>query len=84
MRVSKLYYLLYPFLKLENKEKLIFFLIASFSVFVIIFDLATISLLALIFTADNQITTNVDQYLKFFYEKSNFPIIYFHFQILVQ
>jgi len=82
--ISKLYYLFYPFLKLENKEKLIFFLIASFSIFVIFLDVTTISILALIFSPDNnQITSRVEQYLSFFYKKSNFSISYFHFQILI-
>ncbi len=80
--VSKLYYLFYPFLKLENKEKLIFFLIASFSVFVIFLDIITISMLTLIFSPENnQITSKVDYFLSLLYKKNNFSINFFHFQI---
>ena len=83
-QISNLYYIFYPFLKLENKDKSIFLSIVSFSLFVIFLDMITLSILTLIFFENgNQITSKANEYLKIFYDKSKFSITYFHFQILM-
>ena len=68
---SILYYILYPFLKLDLKDKAIFFLIIIFSLFVILFDLLTLSVLSLVlFNVETSIMSRIDVFL--FYLNQNF------------
>ena len=83
-KISNLYCVFYPFLNLKNKDKSIFFLIVLFSLFVIFFDMATLSILTLIFfESENQISSKTNDILEILLNKSNLSISYFHFQILM-
>lgn len=61
---SKIFLILYPFLKLDQKNKVSFVLIILFSLFVIFFDLITFSVLALVFfDAQNFLIKEIDVFL---------------------
>ena len=61
---SIFYYILYPFLKLDLKNKAIFFIIIIFSLFVILFDLLTLSALSLVlFDIENIMMSRIDVFL---------------------
>ncbi len=82
--INYVYYLLYPFLRLPIKDRLIFFLITFFSLFVIFVDIVTLSLLTSIFSGENiKIISNLNLYLKNIYNKSALSFSFFHFQILL-
>jgi len=76
--------ILYPFLQLKFKEKIIFFLIIFFSLFLIFFDLLTLSILASVFfETDNMIIENIDKILNLIYKKINITLNFFQFKILI-
>ena len=78
------YYLLYPFLKLKIKDRIIFFSITLFSIFVIFVDIATLSLLTSVFSGESiAIISKLNSFLKNIYIKSALTISFFHFQILL-
>ena len=82
--INFVYYLLYPFLKLKIKDRLIFFSITLFSIFVIFVDIATLSLLTSVFSGESiKIISKLNLFLKNIYIKSGLNISFFHFQILL-
>lgn len=69
---SLLYYILYPYLKLDIKNKIIFFLIIVFSLLVVVFDLLTISVLSLVlFNFENSVIVSINDYLSFISKSFN-------------
>lgn len=82
--INFVYYLLYPFLKLKIKDRLIFFSITFFSIFVIFVDIATLSLLTSVFSGESiKIISKLNSFLKNIYNTSGLTISFFHFQILL-
>ena len=82
--INFVYYLLYPFLKLKIKDRIIFFSITFFSIFVIFVDIATLSLLTSVFSGESiKIISKLNLFLKNIYIKSGLNISFFHFQILL-
>ena len=82
--INFVYYLLYPFLKLKIKDRLIFFSITFFSIFVIFVDIATLSLLTSVFSGESiKIISKLNSFLKNIYNKLGLTISFFHFQILL-
>lgn len=82
--INFVYYLLYPFLKLKIKDRIIFFSITFFSIFVIIVDIATLSLLTSVFSGESiKIISKLNSFLKNIYNTSGLTISFFHFQILL-
>ena len=82
--INFVFYLLYPFLKLKIKDRLIFFSITLFSIFVIFVDIATLSLLTSVFSGESiKIISKLNSFLKNMYIKSGLTISFFHFQILL-
>ena len=66
--INFVYYLLYPFLKLKIKDRIIFFSITFFSIFVIIVDIATLSLLTSVFSGESiKIISKLNSFLKNIY-----------------
>ena len=81
--INFVYYLLYPFLKLKIKDRIIFFSITFFSIFVIFVDIATLSLLTSVFSGESiKIISKLNSFLKNIYNTSGLTISFFHFQIL--
>ena len=82
--INFVYYLLYPFLKLKIKDRIIFFSITFFSIFVIFVDIATLSLLTSVFSGESiKIISKLNSFLKNIYNTSGLTISFFHFQILL-
>tara|TARA_Y100001958_G_C21227587_1_gene553049 strand:+ start:55 stop:1740 length:1686 start_codon:yes stop_codon:yes gene_type:complete len=82
--INFVYYLLYPFLKLKIKDRLIFFSITLFSIFVIFVDISTLSLLTSVFSGESiKIISKLNSFLKNIYNKLDLTISFFHFQILL-
>ena len=82
--INFVYYLLYPFLKLKIKDRIIFFSITFFSIFVIFVDIATLSLLTSVFSGESiKIISKLNSFLKNIYNKLGLTISFFHFQILL-
>ena len=82
--INFVYYLLYPFLKLKIKDRIIFFSITFFSIFVIFVDIATLSLLTSVFSGESiKIISKLNSFLKNIYNTSGLNISFFHFQILL-
>ena len=63
--INFVYYLLYPFLKLKIKDRLIFFSITLFSILVIFVDITTLSLLTSVFSGESiAIISKLNSFLK--------------------
>ena len=76
--------ILFPFLQLKIKDKIIFFLIIFFSLSLIFFDLLTISILASVFfESSSLLIENINNVLNLFHKKTNIMLNFTHFKISI-